>query len=142
MTARGVLVTANCAGGLIGGSAATSFIRPNRVTTGTSTSFNIINSPADFTIAAIISNPNSQTTRVIKSGRGNLILSHTANSYSGGTEINSGTLTVAVGASLGGGGVTVNNTGRFVVNASNNTFVASVSVNLTFADYAGGSHFS
>ncbi len=130
MTARGVLVTANSGGGTIGGSVATSFIRPNRVSTTGTTSFNIIqNSPANFTISAIISNPNSQTTHVVKSGPGNLILASTANGYTGGTDVNGGTLTVAAGASLSSAAVVVNNTGRLVINASNTTFVASVAVN-------------
>ena len=129
-TARGILVTANCVGGLIGGNPATSFIRPARVTIA-NTSFNVIqNSPADFTIAAIISNGSSSApTHVVKSGSGNLIISGAANGYSGGTDINGGTLTVGSGATLGGGTVTVNNTGRLMVNASNTTFVASLTVN-------------
>ena len=130
-TCRGILVTANCtAGGTIGGTATTSFIRPSR-TTIANTSWNVIqNSPADFTIAAIISDGSSSApNHLVKSGPGNLNLSNTGTSYTGGTDINGGTLTVAAGCRPGGGSVTVNNTGRLVVNASNTTFVASVAVN-------------
>lgn len=132
-SARGVLVTANCAGGLIGGQPATSFIRGNASTSGATqnTSFNVIqNSPADFTISANLANNSGSTpNHLVKSGPGNLILSHTGNGYTGGTDINGGTLTAAAGASLGGGVVNINNTGRLIVNASNTTFVAGIAVN-------------
>ncbi|HEU6447449.1 MAG TPA: autotransporter-associated beta strand repeat-containing protein, partial [Verrucomicrobiae bacterium] len=130
MTARGILVTANSGGGTIGGQAATSFIRPNRVTIA-NTSFNVIqNSSADFTIGANIANGSSSApTHLVKSGPGNLILTHTGNGYSGGTDINGGTLTAGAGASLGGGTVVINATGRLILNSSNTTFVAGITVN-------------
>jgi len=135
MTGRGILVTANCGGGTIGGTANTSFVRPSRVSSGASanTSFNIIqNSPADFTISAIISDASSSTpTHVVKSGPGNLILSNPGNSFSGGADVNGGTLTIAAGGKAGGGNesVFVNNSGRLVVTASNTTFIGSVVIN-------------
>lgn len=126
MTARGILVTANCGGGLIGGNSAASFIRPSRSTVA-NTSFNIIqNSPNDFTISANVGNASSSAAvRLVKSGPGNLILSHPGNGYSGNTEINGGTLTVAAGGSIPAGTVTVHNSGKLVLTASNTTLVAS-----------------
>lgn len=134
LTCRGILVTANCAGGLISGSATTSFIRPNRVTIA-NTGWNVIqNSPNDFTIGVNIANGSSSApTHLVKSGPGNLIIGlrsdgAQAGTGSGGMDVNEGTLTIAAGASTGSGAVTVNG-GRFVVIASNTTFVSSITVN-------------
>jgi hypothetical protein len=134
-TCRGILMTPNCVGALIGGTAATSFIRPNRSSSGSSanTSWNIIQNSTigDLTISALLADASSSTpVHMVKSGPGNLNISNpTAGGQSGGIDINGGTLTAAAGATLGGGRVTVNNTGRLVVNASNTTFVASIAVN-------------
>lgn len=117
LTARGILVTENSGGGGIIGNAAASFLRMNRVTVA-NTAFNVIqNSPADFTIAANISNGSSGApTHLVKQGNGNLIIAHTGNGFSGGTDVNAGTLTVAAGASLGGGAVVVNQ-GKLAINS-------------------------
>ena len=129
LTGRGILVTANCGGGTLGGTATSSFLRPSR-TTIANTSFNVIqNSPNDFTIAANISNGSSSApTHLVKSGPGNLIVSNPGNGYTGGTDVDGGTLTLAAGGSVGGGNVVVNS-GRLVINASNTTFIASATIN-------------
>jgi fibronectin-binding autotransporter adhesin len=107
LTARGILVTADSGGGVIGGNAATSFIRPSRSAVA-QTAFNVIqNSAADFEIAANISNGSSgAAVTVVKSGSGRLLVSHLSNGYTGGTEVFAGTLHV------------IGNTGSGYVNVS------------------------
>jgi fibronectin-binding autotransporter adhesin len=91
MTARGILVTANSAGGSVGGNLRNNaFIRAARASTAGS-SFNVIqNSASDFTIGAIVSNGSSGApVKLVKSGPGKLILLQ-QNGYTGGTYIDEG----------------------------------------------------
>ena len=111
-TVGGILVTANCAGGSIGGNGRTNaFIRPNRSSGGGIRIFNVIqNSAADFTIGAVISNSSSSTATLHKSGTGKLIVTGNAG-YTSGTRISEGTLQFgAAGASgfPGSGDITNN----------------------------------
>ncbi len=102
LTARGILVTANSGGGVIGGVSTSAFIRPNRTNVAGS-AFNVIqNSASNFEIAANISNGSSGApTTLVKSGSGNLILSHASNGFTGGTQVFEGTLTVRGNAGAG-----------------------------------------
>ena len=118
MTARGILVTANSAGGSLGGNLRNNaFVRAARSSTAGS-SFNVIqNSASDFTIGAIISNGSSSApVKLVKSGPGKLILLQ-ENGYSGGTYIDQGIVQFGdgsepsgfVGFGFPGGGDIVNN---------------------------------
>ncbi len=66
---------------------------------------------------------------LVKSGAGTLILGNSGNSYSGGTTINAGTLSVGDNAALGGasGALTINPTGTF---QTTGTFTTSRTVTL------------
>lgn len=130
-TCRGILMTPNCVGATIGGTPTTSFIRPARSTIA-NTGWNFIQNSTigDLTISALLSDGSSSApAHLVKSGPGNLIISNPGGGHTGGTDINGGTLTVAAGATLGSGTVAVNNTGRLVINASNTTFLARITVN-------------
>lgn len=129
LTARGILVTPNCGGGMITNTAA--FMRVNRSSV-VPTSFSIIqNSTNDFTIATVISTISSGTSTIgillTKYGQGNVNLA-ARNSYVNGTYIAEGSLTLKAGAAAGTSAVTVTNS-QFIVEASNTTSVAGIVVN-------------
>jgi autotransporter-associated beta strand protein len=118
MTARGILVTANSAGGSLGGNLRNNaFVRAARASTAGS-SFNVIqNSASDFTIGAIVSNGSSGApVKLVKSGPGKLILLQ-ENGHTGGTYIDQGIVQYGdgsapsgfVGFGFPGGGDIVNN---------------------------------
>lgn len=111
-TVGGILVTANCAGGSIGGNGRTNaFIRPNRASGSGVHIFNVIqNSAADFTIGAVISNGSSTTATLHKSGTGKLIVTGNAG-YTAGTRISEGTLQFGASGASGfpGSGDITNN---------------------------------
>jgi fibronectin-binding autotransporter adhesin len=130
MTARGILVTENSAGGSIGANLNFGgFVRPNRVSTAGAAFPIIQHSTADFTIGAVIGNASSNApVRLVKSGSGPLILLAN-NGYSGGTFVDAGTLRFGNGGSTGfpGGGDIINH-GSLVFNRADSvTLIHNIS---------------
>lgn len=133
LTARGVLMTENCVGGAISGTAATSYIRPSRNSTAYLTDFNFIQNSTmgDLTVSAKVSNGSSGApVRLVKAGPGKMILGNNGggNGYTGGTLVLGGELEVDLGASLSSGAVTVN-AARLSVFSGETQTVASETLN-------------
>jgi fibronectin-binding autotransporter adhesin len=111
-TARGILVTSYSAGGTIGATTNSGFLRPNRVLTGGVQFLVAENAPAastpggigDLTINSAIAVASSSTPDIlVKTGPGRLILTNTGNAQSRDF-IDGGLLSVAADADLGAAG--------------------------------------
>ena len=100
LTARGILIASTAGTSSLTGSG---FVRSTRGAAGiVNDDFNIINhSSNDFTLGLNISNANSSSNSIVKSGPGRVILTNAANSNTGQDYINAGVLSIAANGSLG-----------------------------------------
>ncbi len=121
-------------GGIIAGSAtsitstaATGFLTAGPATPGANPVELFLGGNNTLTITAPIANNGSQAVALVKTGSNTLLLDTTANTYTGGTFLNSGTITAQNIASLGAAANTLNlNGGTLTLNVSSTSATAAL----------------
>jgi autotransporter-associated beta strand protein len=93
-----------------------------------------------LTISAVIADNSTHPVTLTKSGPGPLTISN-ANTYSGGTYVNTGTLTASSNNSLGTGPVTITNGGTLLANNASGSATGTGTVTVNAGGTLGGSGF-